>query len=83
MESSTGAAATATPNPRRSSSRFSDLKQRCVSCEEFETLDEARQVIGSYVEAYHHRPHQGLAYRTPAEVAQTWKDLEDQSIPAA
>jgi hypothetical protein len=26
---------------------------------------------------------QGLAYRTPAEVARTWKDLEDQSIPAA
>jgi Integrase core domain len=83
MESSTGAAAIATPNPRRSSSRFSNLKQRCVSCEEFETLDEARQVIGGYVDRYHHRPHQELAHRTPREVEATWTDAEDQSIPAA
>jgi putative transposase len=62
---------------------FSKLKQRCVWREEFETLDEARAVIGGYVDAYHHRPHQGLAYRTPHEVAATWKDVEDQSIPAA
>ncbi len=62
---------------------FSKLKQRCVWREEFETLDEARAAIGDYVDRYHHRPHQGLAYRTPRKVAQTWKDLEDQSIPAA
>ena len=62
---------------------FSKLKQRCIWREEFETLDQARAVIGSYVDAYHHRPHQGLAYRTPAEVAQTWKDQQAQSIPAA
>jgi putative transposase len=62
---------------------FSKLKQRCVWREEFETLDQARAVIDNYVDAYHHRPHQGLAYRTPAEVAQTWKDQQDQSIPAA
>jgi hypothetical protein len=24
-----------------------------------------------------HRPHSGLAYRTPAEVATTWRDLQD------
>jgi putative transposase len=51
--------------------------------EEFETLDDARAVIGAYVERYHHRPHPRLAYRTPREVAATWKDPEDQSIPAA
>jgi putative transposase len=62
---------------------FGKLKQRCVWREEFETLDEARAVIGAYIEGYHHRPHQGLAYRTPREVAATWKDHDDQSIPAA
>jgi putative transposase len=62
---------------------FAKLKRRCVWREEFETLDEARAVIGAYVDGYHHRPHQGLAYRTPREVAATWKDSEDQSIPAA
>lgn len=62
---------------------FAKLKQRCVWREEFETLDEARAVIGAYIERYHHRPHQGLAYRTPREVAATWQDHRDQSIPAA
>jgi len=62
---------------------FSKLKHRCIWREEFETLDEARAAIAGYVDAYHHRPHQGLAYRTPAEVALTWKDQHDQSIHAA
>jgi putative transposase len=62
---------------------FSKLKQRCIWREEFETLDEARAAIGAYIDRYHHRPHQGLAYRTPREVAATWKDHDDQSIPAA
>jgi putative transposase len=62
---------------------FSKLKQRCIWREEFETLDEARNKIGAYIDRYHHRPHQGLAYRTPREVAATWKDHDDQSIPAA
>jgi putative transposase len=62
---------------------FSKLKQRCVWREEFETLDEARAAIGDYIHNYHHRPHQGLAYRTPREVAATWQDHQDQSIPAA
>jgi len=52
---------------------FSKLKLRCVWREEFETLDEARDKIGAYVDRYHHRPHSGLAYRTPREVAATWK----------
>jgi putative transposase len=62
---------------------FSKLKQRCIWRQEFETLDEARAAIGAYVDRYHHRPHQGLAYRTPREVAATWKDHDDQLTPAA
>jgi putative transposase len=62
---------------------FSKLKQRCIWREEFETLDQAREKIGAYVDGYHHRPHSRLAYRTPREVAATWKDHDDQSIPAA
>jgi putative transposase len=50
----------------------------------FETLDQARGEIATYVEHYHHRPHSGLDYRTPAEVAQTWKEGgQTHLIPAA
>ena len=62
---------------------FSKLKQRCIWREEFDTLDEARAAIGAYVDRYHHRPHSRLAYRTPREVAATWKDHDDQLTPAA
>jgi putative transposase len=61
---------------------FSKLKQRCIWRQEFETLDEAREKIGAYVDGYHHRPHSRLAYRTPREVAATRKD-HDQLTPAA
>jgi putative transposase len=53
---------------------FSKLKERCVWLHEFETLDEAREVIVAYIDTYHHRPHSGLNYKTPSEVAQTWDD---------
>ncbi len=36
---------------------FGKLKERCVWRHEFETLDQAREVIGAYVTHYHHRPH--------------------------
>jgi putative transposase len=63
---------------------FGKLKERCVWREEFETLDHAREVIGAYVEHYHHRPHSRLDYRTPLEVAATWNDGgHTQLIPAA
>jgi putative transposase len=62
---------------------FGKLKERCVWRHEFETIDEAREVIGTYVTNYHHRPHSGLDHRTPTEVAQTWKDGQDHLIPAA
>jgi putative transposase len=62
---------------------FSKLKLRCVWREEFETLEQARTAIGAYINAYHHRPHSGLAYRTPREVTQTWQDHDEQPTPAA
>lgn len=62
---------------------FSKLKLRCVWREEFETLDEARAKIGAYIETYHHRPHSGLDYMTPREVAATWKTDPEPLTPAA
>ncbi len=63
---------------------FGKLKERCVWLHEFETLDEAREVIAAHIDSYHHRPHSGLNYRTPAEVAQTWDDaLGDLQTHAA
>jgi putative transposase len=53
---------------------FGKLKQRCIWRNEFETIDEAREAIGSYVIHYHDRPHSRLDYRTPLEVAATWND---------
>ena len=50
---------------------------------QFETLEQARSAIGAYIDRYHHRPHSSLAYRTPSEVAQTWKDHDDHLTPAA
>jgi hypothetical protein len=40
-------------------------------------LDQARKEIGNYIDAYRHRPHSGLAYRTPLEVATTWRPDPD------
>ena len=37
-------------------------------------LEQARAELTAYVEHYHHHPHSGLNYRTPAEVAATWGD---------
>jgi putative transposase len=62
---------------------FSKLKQRLIWREEFETLEQARAVISAYIDRYHHRPHSGLAYRTPREVAATWQHHRDDLTPAA
>lgn len=56
---------------------FSKLKERLVWRSEFETLEEARAAVAAYVEAYHHRPHSGLGYRTPKEVRKTWEDAQE------
>jgi putative transposase len=45
---------------------FRYLKERCVWRHEFETLEQAREVINNYIEHYHDRPHSRLNYRTPA-----------------
>jgi putative transposase len=55
---------------------FRYLKERCVWRHEFETLDQAREVIGAYIGHYHDRPHSRLAYRTPREVRATWDDAQ-------
>jgi putative transposase len=62
---------------------FGKLKEREVWLNEYETLDDARQGIGGYVERYHHRPHSRLDYRTPLEVRRTWEDLQGLQKHAA
>jgi len=52
---------------------FGQFKKRCAWRAEWETLDQARTEIAAYVDEYHHRPHSGLGYRTPLEVAATWR----------
>ncbi|MGI8559367.1 MAG: integrase core domain-containing protein [Solirubrobacteraceae bacterium] len=50
--------------------------QRRAVADQFETLDQAREVIANYIEHYHDRPHSRLNYRTPREVRKTWDDAE-------
>ena len=61
---------------------FGKLKQREVWLSEYETLDQARDGIGRYIDRYHHRPHSGLNYRTPDEVRRTWEDGRLQKTAA-
>jgi putative transposase len=62
---------------------FGKLKEREVWLNEYETLDQARRGIGGYIERYHHRPHSGLNYRTPHQVARTWEDQQELQNQAA
>ena len=74
------AAVTATPNRRRFiESWFGQFKKRVAWRAEWETIDQARRDITAYIDIYHHRPHSGLRYRTPAEVAQTWRTLNNSA----
>ena len=57
---------------------FRYLKERCVWRHEFETLDQAREVIAACIDHYHHRPHSRLNYQTPREVRATWDDATGQ-----
>jgi putative transposase len=52
------------------------LKERCVWRNAFETLDQAREVIGDYISHYHDRPHSRLNYHTPNEVRATRNDAQ-------
>jgi transposase InsO family protein len=56
---------------------FRYLKERCVWRNEFETLDQAREVIAAYIDHYHDRPHSRLNYQTPREVRTTWDDAQE------
>ncbi|MCW2573198.1 MAG: hypothetical protein JWO88_3256 [Frankiales bacterium] len=51
---------------------FGQFNKRCARRSEWESIAQARKEIGQYIDAYHHRPHSGIGYRTPAEVARTW-----------
>jgi putative transposase len=53
---------------------FGQFKRRCAWRTEWETIEQARTEIADYIQQYHHRPHSGIGYRTPAEVATTWQD---------
>lgn len=56
---------------------FGQFKKRCAWRAEWETIEQARAEIAHYIETYHHRPHSGLGYRTPREVAATWRGTDD------
>jgi putative transposase len=60
---------------------FGQFKKRCASRAEWETIDQARKEIADYIEHYHQRPHSGIGYRTPHEVAATWRqDPEPENL---
>ena len=61
---------------------FGQFKKRCAWRSQWESIDQARTEIGQYVDGYHHRPHSGLGYRTPAEVADTWQDPQAPTHPS-
>ena len=52
---------------------FGQFKKRCAWRAEWESIAQARTEIAAYIDTYHHRPHSGLGYRTPHEVAATWR----------
>jgi putative transposase len=56
---------------------FGQFKKRLAWRSEWESLDQAREEIASYIQTYHQRPHSGLAYRTPTEVAMIWRPDPD------
>ena len=48
---------------------FGKLKERLVWRTEFETLDQARKEIATYIDAYHHRPTLALSCRRSSVAA--------------
>ena len=55
------------------------VQKRCAWRAEWESIDQARKEITAYIDHYHHRPHSGIGYRTPAEVATTWRTLQTRA----
>jgi putative transposase len=58
---------------------FGQFKKRCAWRTEWETIDQARTEITTYIDTYHHRPHSGIGYHTPAELAETWRNLQTRA----
>ncbi|MEZ5282549.1 MAG: IS3 family transposase [Acidimicrobiales bacterium] len=58
---------------------FGQSKRRCAWRAEWESINQARRDITTYITDYHHRPHSGLKYQTPAQVAQTWRTLNNSA----
>ena len=56
---------------------FGQFKKRLAWRSEWESIGQARKEIASYIDGYHSRPHSRLAYRTPTEVAATWRPDPD------
>ncbi len=54
---------------------FGQFKKRCAWRSRMGIPRPGKERHRHVHELYHHRPHSGLAYRTPAEVAQTWQTL--------
>ena len=74
---------TGTPLPPPGPAKTRAFKKRLAWRSEWESLDQARKEISGYVDGYQQRPHSPLAYRTPAEVAATWRpDPEMLQTPA-
>jgi putative transposase len=48
---------------------FRTIKEQCIWLNRFDSLDEAKSVIGRWIDWYNYqRPHQALKMKTPAEV---------------
>lgn len=58
---------------------FGQFKKRVAWRSEWETIEHAREAIADYITHYHHRPHSGLGYLTPADVATTWRNLQTEA----
>ena len=75
--SRTGAAATATPSPRRSSSPGSaSSRSAAPGAPNGRPSNKPAPRSPPTSTRYHHRPHSGLGYRTPREVAATWRGTD-------
>ena len=52
---------------------FGQFKKRLAWRAEWEILDQARKETATYITSYQHRPHPGIGYQTPTELAATPK----------
>ncbi len=61
---------------------FGQFKKRCAWRSEWESIEQAREEVQHDVESYQRRPHSGLSYRSPLEVARMWADPSSLQIRA-